>query len=245
MDRQALAGALAAHVQYPRESRWALRSGGYERQCVARSLYHRCFDGTIEFGQVSLQLDCRKCASKCVASKQASKQASERASRRGRGRARWRVQVGHGPPFQQTSSTRARAQRRGREVDLSGHRLVPAPSHSRRERAPSPTCLFRVFLLPRDSGQPPLGEKVSAFYRGRYSTTNYGRLASWVTDGRTDGWVGGWGGWLAGVLSSRWPRCPYRDSCTPCVRGPPAASSLAAHCMQSLQCVDSMYAQYV
>lgn len=127
----------------------------------------------------------------------------------------------------------------------SGHRLVPAPSHSRRERAPSPTCLFRVFLLPRDSGQPPLGEKVSAFYRGRYSTTNYGRLASWVTDGRTDGWVGGWGGWLAGVLSSRWPRCPYRDSCTPCVRGQPAASSLAAHCMQSLQCVDSMYAQYV
>lgn len=31
---------------------------------------------------------------------------------------------------------------------------------------PSPTCLFRVFLLPRDSGQPPLGEKVSAFYLG-------------------------------------------------------------------------------
>lgn len=169
MDRQALAGALAAHVQYPRESRWALRSGGYERQCVARSLYHRCFDGTIEFGQVSLQLDCRKCASKCVASKQASKQASERASERADGDGDghggdWRV--GHGPPFQQTSSTRARAQRRGREVDLSGHRLVPAPSHSRRERAPSPTCLFRVFLLPRDSGQPPLGEKVSAFYLG-------------------------------------------------------------------------------
>lgn len=183
-------------------------------------------------------------ASVWQASKQVSKRASERADGDGDGHGGdWRV--GHGPPFQQTSSTRARAQRRGREVDLSGHRLVPAPSHSRRERAPSPTCLFRVFLLPRDSGQPPLGEKVSAFYRGRYSTTNYGRLASWLTDGRTDGWVGGWGGWLAGVLSSRWPRCPYRDSCTQCVRGPPAASSLAAHCMQSLQCVDSMYAQYV
>lgn len=170
MDRQALAGALAAHVQYPRESRWALRSGGYERQCVARSLYHRCFDGTIEFGQVSLQLDCRKCASKCVASKQASKQASERASRRGRGRgrARWRV-----PSWDTVLLSnklvlpgRGRRDGGGRWTVDSGHRLVPAPSHSRRERAPSPTCLFRVFLLPRDSGQPPLGEKVSACYLG-------------------------------------------------------------------------------
>lgn len=99
---------------------------------------------------------------------------------------------------------------------------------------------FVSFCSPRQRSAAT-GREGLCFLSRRYSTSNYGRLASWVTDGRTDGWVGGWGGWLAGVLSSRWPRCPYRDSCTPCVRGQPAASSLAAH----LHAVTAVRGQYV